>query len=91
MPAIVSNLQSTAAEVTRGVDAAINKIDELKHAKVKLTGRAKYACQSLSIVVTLADSYVDSIDDIFYYGKESTTVDKVREEIACGQYCALQN
>ena len=33
---------------------------------------------------------MDSIDDIFYYGKESTTVDKVREEIASGKYCALQ-
>ena len=45
LPAIVSNLRSTVTEVTRGVDAAINKIDDLKHAKVKLSYRAKYACQ----------------------------------------------
>lgn len=76
--------------MTRCVDNAIDKIDEIKHLKVNLANEVQPCFQAFRIAVEEAKNFVEKIDDFTFYCSREDRMMKVKIAVESGNFEPLE-
>ncbi len=88
---LVCSLETFSGKVVSAVDHGIAKIDAIKHCKIRHETKAKIACQDLATVAEKAFTYISSVDDLFWYGRDETRMGEVKDALRRGDFAPLDD
>lgn len=86
---LVDAVHTFCDKMTKSVDDAIAKVDEMKHAHVKQAKGVRPCLQQFKIALEIASSFIEKAHDFTYYYSEERLA-KVKTALTKGDLTALQ-
>ena len=68
---LVDSTHRLGEKVTRLLDEGVKKVNSLKKAEIQFASKAKAVFEDVDLVARDAFDFVDKVDDIFWYGKDT--------------------
>lgn len=82
LPTLLHSLQEFSSEVTKAVNSTIEKINSVKQTEIRHDYRFKNACEDFREMASEAYTFVDKVDDFFYYAQsKNAELQKLKDAI----------
>lgn len=90
LPTLLHSLREFSSEVTKAVSSTTEKINSAKQTEIRHDYRFKNACQDFQEMASEAYTFVDKVDDFFYYARsENAELQKVKDAIRRNDFTPL--